>query len=63
MRAIDMTANIKSENVIAMELATDNDGKIIPQDKTGWVKPFRQGKVDAINMVIKMGHSFSPMIL
>jgi hypothetical protein len=47
--------NVPAENVIAMELATDNAGVILPQYKEGWVKTLRQGKVEAINQVIKTG--------
>ncbi|MEI6050846.1 MAG: haloacid dehalogenase-like hydrolase [Bacteroidota bacterium] len=47
--------NVPPENVIAMELATTVDGKILPEYKAGWVKTQRQGKVDAINLVIKSG--------
>jgi len=47
--------NVPSQNVIAMELALDNDGKILAEYKSGWVKTQRQGKVDAINQVIKSG--------
>ncbi len=47
--------NVPAENVIAMELATDNAGIILPQYKDGWVKTLRQGKVEAINQVIKTG--------
>ena len=47
--------NVPPQNVIAMELALDNDGKILPEYKAGWVKTQRQGKVDAINLVIKSG--------
>ncbi len=46
--------NVPPENVIAMELATANDGKIMAAYKTGWVKTVRQGKVDAINLMIKV---------
>jgi len=46
---------VPPENVTAMELATATDGKIIPELKAGWVKTVRQGKVDAINIVIKAG--------
>ncbi len=55
--------NVSSGNVIGMELATANDGTILPEYKAGWVKPFRQGKVDAINMVIKtgLGNSWDPL--
>ena len=47
--------NVPPQNVIAMELALDNNGKILPEYKSGWVKTQRQGKVDAINQVIKSG--------
>lgn len=47
--------NVPSEQVIGMELATDTDGKILPVYKSGWVKTFRQGKVEAIEQVIKTG--------
>ena len=55
--------NVPPENVIAMELATDNNGIILPEYKPGWVKTFRQGKVDAINMVIKssLGKNWDPI--
>jgi len=48
--------NVPAENVIAMELEVDANGKIMPEYKSGWVKTFRQGKVEAINRVIKTGH-------
>jgi len=47
--------NVPAENVIAMELATDNEEVILPRYKDGWVKTVRQGKVEAINQVIKTG--------
>jgi len=47
--------NVPAQNVIAMELALDNNGKILPEYKKGWVKTQRQGKVDAINQVVKSG--------
>jgi len=47
--------NLDPDNVIAMELAIAGDGKIISEYKAGWIKTFRQGKVDAINKVIKKG--------
>ena len=47
--------NVPSEQVIAMELATDKDGNILPVYKSGWVETFRQGKVEAIEQVIKTG--------
>jgi phosphoserine phosphatase len=45
--------NIPSEKVIGMELELNANGLILPEYKTGWVKTFRQGKVDAINQLIK----------
>ena len=45
--------NLPSEHVIAMDLETGNDGKIIPLYKAGWVKTFKHGKVEAINQKIK----------
>lgn len=47
--------NVSPDHIIAMELAIDNNGKILPQYKEGWVKTFRHGKVEAINRVIKTG--------
>jgi len=47
--------NIPSENVIGMELETSEDGKLLPEYKHGWVKTFREGKVEAINRIIKDG--------
>ena len=47
--------NLTPNDIIAMELAISKEGKIIPEYKEGWVKTFRQGKVDAINMAIKTG--------
>lgn len=47
--------NIPEDHVIAMELATDEMGKILPHYKDGWIKTYKQGKVDAINQVIKNG--------
>lgn len=47
--------NVSPENVIAMELATTADGKILPEYKAGWFKTQRQGKVEAINKIIKQG--------
>lgn len=45
--------NVPAENVIAMELSTDTNGVILPRYKEGWVKTLRQGKVDAIEQLIK----------
>ena len=55
--------NVSPEKVIAMELATAGDGRILPEYKAGWVKTFRQGKVDAINMAIKagLGENWDPL--
>ena len=47
--------NVSPDHIIAMELDLDNDGKILPEYKAGWVKTFRQGKVEAINIAIKAG--------
>jgi hypothetical protein len=46
-----------------MELASSPDGKILPEYKPGWVQTQRQGKVDAINMVIKknLGKNWDPL--
>jgi phosphoserine phosphatase len=44
--------NIPADHVIAMELAVDGDGKILPHYKEGWVQTQEQGKVEAINRVI-----------
>lgn len=55
--------NVPSEKVIAMELATTNDGIILPEYKAGWVKTFGQGKVEAINRAIKtkLGKNWDPI--
>ena len=55
--------DVPSDHVIAMELATAGDGKILPQYKEGWIITQRQGKVDAINRVIKqeMGKNHDPL--
>ncbi len=55
--------NLPAEKVIAMELATTPDGKILPEYKAGWIKTQRQGKVDAINKVIKegLGRNWDPL--
>ncbi len=47
--------NVPADHVIGMELVTDEQGKILPQYKNGWVKTFRKGKVEAINQIIKSG--------
>ncbi|MEI6885139.1 MAG: HAD family hydrolase [Bacteroidota bacterium] len=45
--------NIDPDHVIAMDLETGSDGKIIPEYKSGWVKTYKHGKVEAINQKIK----------
>lgn len=47
--------NVNPGQVIGMELATDKNGIILPVYKSDWVKTFRQGKVEAIEKVIKTG--------
>ncbi len=55
--------NVPAGNVIAMELATNANGKIMSEYKAGWIKTQRQGKVDAINRVIKqeLGKNWDPL--
>ena len=55
---------VPPENVIAMELATRADGVLLPEYKPGWVKTYRQGKVEAINRVIKagLGKDWDPLL-
>lgn len=55
--------DVHPENVIGMELSIGSDGKITPAYKTGWVKTFKQGKVEAIKMVIKgkLGKNWDPL--
>jgi phosphoserine phosphatase len=55
--------NVSPGNVIAMELSTSIDGKILPTYKAGWFKTQRQGKVDAINKIIKqeLGKNWDPL--
>ncbi|MEI7500724.1 MAG: HAD family hydrolase [Bacteroidota bacterium] len=45
--------NFAPDHVIGMELEIGADGKIIPEYKKGWVKTVRQGKVEAIEKMIK----------
>ena len=47
--------NVPSDHVLAMELDLDAGGRIVPMYKPRWVKTVRQGKVDAIESVIKQG--------
>jgi phosphoserine phosphatase len=55
--------NVHPEKVIAMELATDSNGKILPEYKQGWVKTVGEGKVEAINRIIKqkLGKTADPL--
>lgn len=55
--------NVPPENVIAMELETNSNGKILPEYKAGWEKTFGQGKVEAINKTIKteLGKNWDPL--
>ena len=55
--------NVPANHVVAMELDVDTEGKIVPQYKTGWVQTVRQGKVDAIERVIKqeLGKNWDPV--
>jgi len=54
---------VPAENVIAMELAVTADGVILPEYKPGWVETVRQGKVEAINRIIKqqLGKTLDPL--
>ncbi len=47
--------SVPPENVIAMELATDASGILLPEYRPGWAKTYRQGKVEAIDRAIKVG--------
>ncbi len=55
--------NVPSDHVIAMELNTGQDGRILPQYQDGWVKTYAHGKVEAINRVIKtgLGRNWDPL--
>jgi phosphoserine phosphatase len=55
--------NIPGDHVIAMELATSDDGKILAEYKKDWVQTQGAGKVEAINRVIKsgLGRNWSPI--
>ncbi|MEL7588039.1 MAG: hypothetical protein AAGU19_15130 [Prolixibacteraceae bacterium] len=55
--------NVPPGHVIAMELNTGPDGRILPQYKDGWVKTYAHGKVEAINRIIKtgLGRSWDPL--
>ncbi|MEI6457204.1 MAG: HAD family hydrolase [bacterium] len=56
--------NLPPDHVIAMEFETSADGKILPQYKSGWYKTVKQGKVEAINKVIKSlpGKNHDPLL-
>jgi len=55
--------NVPPDHVIAMELETGQDGRILPQYQDGWVKTYAHGKVEAINRVIKtgLGRNWDPL--
>lgn len=55
--------NVPSENLVAMELATTDDGIILPEYKAGWFKTIGKGKVEAINRVITtdLGKNWDPI--
>ena len=55
--------NLPADHVIAMDLETGSDGKIIPEYKKGWVQTFKHGKVEAINQKIKSepGRNWDPL--
>lgn len=54
---------IPTEKVIGMELAVNSEGIIIPEYKAGWVKTVGQGKIEAINSIIKaqLGKNTDPI--
>jgi len=56
--------SVPPENVIAMELAIRADGVLLPEYKPGWVKTYRQGKVEAIHQAIKvgLGRNWDPLL-
>jgi phosphoserine phosphatase len=56
--------NLSPDHVIAMELEIAADGKILPQYKSGWYKTVKQGKVEAINKVIRSlpGKNHDPLL-
>ncbi|MEI7703169.1 MAG: haloacid dehalogenase-like hydrolase [Deltaproteobacteria bacterium] len=56
--------SIPPENVIAMELAVGPDGILLPRYKPGWVKTYRQGKVEGIRQVIQtgLGRNWDPLL-
>jgi len=55
--------NLPPDHVIAMDMETGSDGKIIPEYKAGWVKTYKHGKVEAINMKIRsgLGRTWDPL--
>jgi len=56
--------NLPADHVIAMEVEISPDGRILPQYKSGWVKTVKQGKIEAINRVIKSlpGKNHDPLL-
>ncbi len=56
--------NLQADHVIAMDLETGSDGKIIPEYKKGWVQTYKHGKVEAINRRIKseLGMNRDPLM-
>jgi phosphoserine phosphatase len=54
---------VPAANVIAMELPTDANGILLAEYKPGWVKTYRQGKVEAIDLAIKgaLGKDWDPI--
>jgi len=55
--------NVPADHVIAMDLETGKDGRIIPEYKSGWVHTFKHGKVEAISQKIKSetGKNWDPV--
>lgn len=55
--------NISPDQVIAMEMDTTAEGIILTDYKNGWVQTQKQGKVEAINRVIKqeLGRDWDPI--
>jgi len=47
--------NLSQDQVIAMEMDTTSEGIILSSYKDGWVQTQNQGKVEAINRIIKQG--------
>ncbi|MCX6281825.1 MAG: haloacid dehalogenase-like hydrolase [Bacteroidetes bacterium] len=55
--------NLPPDHVIAMDLETGKDGRIIPEYKKGWVQTYKHGKVEAVNRKIKsgLGRNWDPL--